>query len=81
VVKSVNEIAHVMGKQTIAEHVQSFEVFEALKAIGLDFAQGLWLGEPRPLGSPGVLDRPMPFASTLESSIVPADLTVRLSSR
>jgi diguanylate cyclase (GGDEF)-like protein len=79
VVKSVNEIAHVMGKQTIAEHVRSYEVLESLQAIGVDFAQGLWLGEPRPLASPAAYERTLPFAATVASAAVAPDMTVRLS--
>lgn len=49
VVKSMHEIAHAMGKQTVAEHVHSPEIVERLKVIGVDYAQGYWLGEPRAL--------------------------------
>ncbi|MEK8021297.1 MAG: EAL domain-containing protein [Candidatus Parabeggiatoa sp.] len=47
-VKSINEIAHMMQIQTIAEHVENGITFEALKKIGLDYAQGYWIEEPQP---------------------------------
>ena len=49
VVKSINEIAHVMGKQTIAEYVEDDFAYEALRAIGLDFVQGYGVEKPIPL--------------------------------
>ena len=45
-VRSINEIGHVMGKRTIAEFVESREILAALGAIGVDYAQGFALGEP-----------------------------------
>ncbi len=48
-VKSINEIGHVMGKQTIAEFVENDAVLEKLKEIGVDYAQGYGIGKPRPI--------------------------------
>ena len=48
-VKSINEIGHVMGKQTIAEFVENQEILDALNKIGVDYAQGYYLGKPKPL--------------------------------
>lgn len=48
-VKSINEIGHVMGKKTIAEFVENADVLKKLKAIGVDFAQGYGIGRPRPI--------------------------------
>ncbi|MCG8428058.1 MAG: DUF1631 family protein [Chromatiales bacterium] len=45
-VKSITEVAHFMDKKVIAEFVSSDEIFEALKAIGVDYAQGYALGKP-----------------------------------
>src|SRR5450830_1715951 len=44
-----NEISHVMGRQTIAEYVGDHATLRELEGIGVDFAQGYLLGEPRPL--------------------------------
>ncbi len=49
VVKSVNEIAHFMGKQTIAECVENEEILERLREIGVDYAQGWGIEKPRAL--------------------------------
>jgi diguanylate cyclase (GGDEF)-like protein/PAS domain S-box-containing protein len=45
-VRSINEIGHVMGKRTIAEFVESSEILAALGEIGVDYAQGFELGRP-----------------------------------
>jgi EAL domain-containing protein (putative c-di-GMP-specific phosphodiesterase class I) len=39
-----------MGKQTIAEFVGSAEVMEALREVGVDFAQGYWVHKPELFG-------------------------------
>ena len=48
-VKSINEIGHVMGKQTIAEFVENDAILEKLKEIGVDYAQGYGIAMPQPL--------------------------------
>jgi diguanylate cyclase (GGDEF)-like protein/PAS domain S-box-containing protein len=49
-VRFTNEISHVMGRQTIAEYVGDSATLRELENIGVDYAQGFLLGEPRPLG-------------------------------
>jgi len=39
-VETINRIGHELGLKTIAEHVENLEVLEALKGIGVDWAQG-----------------------------------------
>jgi diguanylate cyclase (GGDEF)-like protein len=46
-VESINQIGHVMGIHTIAEWVESQEVLDALREIGVDFAQGYMLSRPQ----------------------------------
>lgn len=46
-VKSINEISHVMGKKTIAEFVTNQEILRYLQTIGVDFAQGYGVEKPR----------------------------------
>jgi diguanylate cyclase (GGDEF)-like protein/PAS domain S-box-containing protein len=48
-VRSITEIGHVMGKKVIAESVESTAVLEKLGEIGVDYAQGFCVGEPRPI--------------------------------
>ena len=50
-VRSINEIGHVMGKRTIAEFVENQRILEIVRQIGVDFAQGFGLHRPEPLGS------------------------------
>jgi EAL domain-containing protein (putative c-di-GMP-specific phosphodiesterase class I) len=45
-VRSIVEVARALGKQTIAEFVQDRGAFELLRAIGVDFVQGDFLGYP-----------------------------------
>jgi EAL domain-containing protein (putative c-di-GMP-specific phosphodiesterase class I) len=47
-VNSISDIARVMGKQTIAEFVESDGILEKLREVGVDYAQGYAVGEPRP---------------------------------
>ena len=47
-VKSINDIGHIMGMETIAEFVESDDIREMLKEIGVDFAQGYGIGKPQP---------------------------------
>ena len=48
-VKSINDIAQVMGKKTIAEYVEDDDILAALHDIGVDYAQGYGIGRPCPL--------------------------------
>ena len=45
-VKSMNQIAHALNKQTIAEFVENESTLLLLKDFGIDFAQGHFLGRP-----------------------------------
>ena len=49
-VVAINSIGHVMGKQTIAEFVDSELVIAMLREIGVDFAQGFGVAKPKPFG-------------------------------
>ena len=48
-VKSINEIAHLMGKETIAEYVETDELVELLRDMGVDYVQGYAISRPTPL--------------------------------
>jgi diguanylate cyclase (GGDEF)-like protein/PAS domain S-box-containing protein len=45
-VKAMNEIAHALGKQTIAEFVEDAVTMKLLQAYGIDYVQGYYLGRP-----------------------------------
>ncbi|MFL0801272.1 MAG: EAL domain-containing protein [Agarilytica sp.] len=47
-VKSINEIGHVMGMMTIAEFVENSQIQDKLKALGVDYVQGFGVGRPTP---------------------------------
>jgi len=48
-VKSINDIGHVMGKKTIAELVECESVLQILKALKVEYAQGYHTGKPKPI--------------------------------
>lgn len=50
-VKAINDMGHAMGKRTIAEAVESQEIFDALRLIGVDYAQGYGITAPQPLAT------------------------------
>jgi diguanylate cyclase (GGDEF)-like protein/PAS domain S-box-containing protein len=50
-VTSINQIGHVMGMQTIAEFVEDDAILDALRNIGVDFAQGFGIAKPAPLNT------------------------------
>lgn len=45
-VKSMNEIAHSLGLETIAEYVENEEIYTILKEIGVDYGQGWVIHKP-----------------------------------
>jgi len=48
-VRSINDLGHIMGKQTIAEYVESAQILGVVRDLGVDLAQGYWISRPRPL--------------------------------
>jgi diguanylate cyclase (GGDEF)-like protein/PAS domain S-box-containing protein len=48
-VKSINDIGHVMGMKTIAEFVENDAIRQRLQEMGVDFAQGYGIGRPVPI--------------------------------
>ena len=49
VVRSITKISHLLMKKTIAEHTETLAQRDALAALGVDFAQGYAIDQPRPL--------------------------------
>ncbi len=48
-ISAVVQIAHGMGKRTIAEFITDQETVEVLTRLGVDYGQGFHLGRPEPL--------------------------------
>jgi EAL domain-containing protein (putative c-di-GMP-specific phosphodiesterase class I) len=48
-VKSINEIAHLLGRKTIAEYVETVGIRKSLAELGVDYVQGYGVEYPRPL--------------------------------
>ncbi len=46
-VRSINEIGHLTGKQTIAEFAENLEIIEMLRSLGVDYAQGYGVSQPQ----------------------------------
>jgi EAL domain-containing protein (putative c-di-GMP-specific phosphodiesterase class I) len=46
-VEAINHIGHVMEIETIAEFVENGVVLEALRRIGVDYAQGYGIEKPQ----------------------------------
>jgi len=49
IVSSINEIAHMAGKITVAEFVENAAIVEKLRSLNVDYMQGFHLGKPMPL--------------------------------
>jgi diguanylate cyclase (GGDEF)-like protein len=48
-VRAINDVGQMMGKKTIAEFVENERIFNLLKELGVDYAQGYGIGKPVPL--------------------------------
>ena len=49
IVSAIVQISKVKGTETIAEYVENPEILERLKALGVGYAQGYYLGKPQPI--------------------------------
>ena len=48
-VRSINEIGHLTNKKTIAEFAENDEIVTMLRGMGIDYAQGYGIAEPKPI--------------------------------
>lgn len=48
-VAAINEVAHIMGIETIAEHVENDQIIKKLQDINVDYGQGYGIEQPWPL--------------------------------
>lgn len=52
-VDAINQIGHVMGIATVCEFVENEKIVNTLRDIGVDYAQGYYIGKPQPLETLG----------------------------
>ena len=50
-VRSINEIGHIMGIKTVAEFVESEAICTMVRELGVDFLQGYHIHKPAPLST------------------------------
>jgi diguanylate cyclase (GGDEF)-like protein len=48
IVRAINEVAHVMGVETIAEYVENDAIRRTLADVGVNYVQGYAVGRPKP---------------------------------
>jgi EAL domain-containing protein (putative c-di-GMP-specific phosphodiesterase class I) len=51
IVKSMIGIAQMNGMKTVAEYVATEEIYDIVKSLDIDFAQGYAIDEPHPWGA------------------------------
>ena len=56
-VEAIHRIGRVMGKQTIAESVETAAALDALRSVGVDYAQGNAIAPPSMFAPPGARSR------------------------
>jgi len=57
IVVAMNDVAHALGKKTVAEFVEDNKTFNILREIGIDYSQGFYTGKPGAMvtGAPKVV--------------------------
>ena len=48
-VAAINQVAHTMGIQTIAEYVENDQIIKKLQDLNVDFGQGYGIEQPKPI--------------------------------
>jgi EAL domain-containing protein (putative c-di-GMP-specific phosphodiesterase class I) len=64
-VRSINEIGHLTGKQTIAEFAENAEIIQMLTSLGVVYAQGYGVAQPQRVLKWLLPKRRMPTALTV----------------
>ena len=50
-VRSINELGQLLGKETVAKHVETMETVEVLRRLGVNHAQGHAYAREEPLNN------------------------------
>jgi EAL domain-containing protein (putative c-di-GMP-specific phosphodiesterase class I) len=66
-VEAINQIGHTMGIRTIAEFVENTDTLEAVRSIGVDYAQGYVISKPVPIEI-ALFSAPVDFSVTERSA-------------
>jgi len=61
-VKAINQIGHTMNIKTIAEFVEDEETLNAIREVGVDYAQGYYIAKPAPIEI-GLNSEPVDFCT------------------
>lgn len=61
-VGAINQIGHTMNIKTIAEFVEDQETLEAVRKVGVDYAQGYFIAKPAPIEI-GLNSEPVDFCT------------------
>ena len=48
-IDSIKNLANVYQYEVVAEYVSNKEIFEILKELNIEYVQGYYLGEPKPI--------------------------------
>jgi len=56
IVESIIQMASKLGKKTIAEFIESEEILDKVKSMGVDYAQGFHIQKPKSLGEYKVVE-------------------------
>ena len=47
-VRAINDVGRIMTIKTIAEFTESAAILNRLRSLGVDYAQGFYIGKPLP---------------------------------
>jgi diguanylate cyclase (GGDEF)-like protein len=76
VVEAIISIAHLLGKSTVAEGVETSEQVRTLRELGCDFAQGYFFAKPVPAEDlPAVIARVPAWRQIVSDAVVAGDRT------
>lgn len=51
IVQTINDMAHRLGMETIAEYVENEKILNMISEMGVDYVQGFAIGKPEPLSN------------------------------